>query len=58
MPELYIGLMSGTSMDAVDAILVDFSIKPYEILARHSEAIPQPIQQALFCVCQNAQIKF
>lgn len=55
MTELYIGLMSGTSMDAVDAILVDFSNTPYVILATHSEVIPQTIRQDLLHVCQERQ---
>ena len=30
---LYLGLMSGTSMDAIDAALVDFDVKPLALLA-------------------------
>jgi anhydro-N-acetylmuramic acid kinase len=30
---LYLGLMSGTSMDAIDASLVDFDVKPLRVVA-------------------------
>jgi anhydro-N-acetylmuramic acid kinase len=33
MGRLYLGLMSGTSMDAIDAALVDFDAKPLRIIA-------------------------
>lgn len=41
---LYIGLMSGTSMDAIDAALVDFS-DGVKLLHSHSLAIPKEIRQ-------------
>lgn len=45
--ELYIGIMSGTSLDAIDAVIVDFTNgKPVEIAFR-SETIPQDIRQNL-----------
>ncbi len=46
-PELYIGLMSGTSMDGIDAVLVDFSGAQPELICTHSHQWPNDVQQAL-----------
>ena len=46
-PELYIGLMSGTSMDGIDAVLVDFSGAQPELISTHSHRWPDDVQQAL-----------
>jgi 1,6-anhydro-N-acetylmuramate kinase len=37
MPELFLGLMPGTSMDAINAALVDFSGERPRIIATRSE---------------------
>ena len=47
MDDLYIGLMSGTSVDAVDAILVDFSERNTRILKSHAEEFPPSVKQRL-----------
>lgn len=47
MAEFYLGLMSGTSMDAVDAALVDFSSLPPRLLATHSIPMPDHLREAL-----------
>jgi len=52
LPELYIGLMSGTSMDGIDAVLVDFSQAAHsgaqaKLINTHSHPWPKAIQQAL-----------
>ncbi|HNP65867.1 MAG TPA: anhydro-N-acetylmuramic acid kinase, partial [Woeseiaceae bacterium] len=47
MKDLYVGLMSGTSMDGIDAVLARFSSTRIEILATHSRPYPADLQRAL-----------
>lgn len=53
MPEIYIGLMSGTSMDAIDAALVDFGGQTPTLMATHSEPLVPETKQLLLRLCQN-----
>lgn len=55
MPNLYIGLMSGTSMDSVDAVLVNFSEQNPTLLATHCSALPTQLKNDLLSLCQNQQ---
>jgi len=47
MADLYIGLMSGTSMDGIDAILVDCSCEPPDIIATHDRKYPSDVLEQL-----------
>jgi anhydro-N-acetylmuramic acid kinase len=51
MTELYIGLMSGTSMDAVDAVLVDFSDHAPHLMTTHSNPLPDNLRKELIALC-------
>ncbi len=47
MSDYYIGLMSGTSVDAIDAVLMDFSVSNTHIIASHSHAITQTLRNEI-----------
>jgi len=49
--ELYIGLMSGTSLDAVDAVVVSIDEKRIELVANYEHPIPNAIRQQVLAVC-------
>ncbi len=52
-PSAYIGLMSGTSMDGIDAVLVNFNNGQAELLQRQSIAYPDNVRNRLERVSQN-----
>jgi len=53
MPELYIGLMSGTSMDGIDAALVEISDSKTHLLATHQHPVPASLNKTLHQLALN-----
>ncbi|MBT8149614.1 MAG: anhydro-N-acetylmuramic acid kinase [Gammaproteobacteria bacterium] len=51
MSELYIGLMSGTSIDAVDAALVELGGNRPQLIASHSETVSPQLKQRIAQLC-------
>ncbi|MGM0767736.1 MAG: anhydro-N-acetylmuramic acid kinase [Pseudomonadota bacterium] len=50
---LWLGLMSGTSMDGIDAVLVSFPDNRIQIHASHNTAYPDALRQRLTQLSQN-----
>jgi len=55
MPELYAGLMSGTSMDGIDAALVEFDGSQIKLIASHSHSIPADLKAKLSLLSLNSE---
>jgi len=51
MPEYYIGLMSGTSMDAIDAVLINCSNNNVKLVANHSQELSLETRQKITELC-------
>jgi anhydro-N-acetylmuramic acid kinase len=51
---LYIGLISGTSMDAIDAALVDFDVKPLRVVATSGTAFDPALKARAAALIDHA----
>jgi len=53
MSDIYLGLMSGTSMDAIDAVAVQFTEQHLQLLASHSLVLPFELRDRMSALCRG-----
>lgn len=53
MPDYYIGLISGTSMDGIDAVLASFDREALRLRATHAHTYPKELRDALQATIKN-----
>ena len=51
----YIGILSGTSCDAIDAVLVNFESTPLKIIATYSTPMPEDIKAAVRSISEEGR---
>jgi anhydro-N-acetylmuramic acid kinase len=49
----YLGLMSGTSMDAIDAAIVDFDVRPLRIVAASATPFDPPLKHRITALLES-----
>lgn len=54
--DYYIGLISGTSIDAVDCALVQFDNDQFKLVASHSEPIESELRESVLQLCSGKNI--
>lgn len=56
MSDRFIGLMSGTSMDGIDAALVDFGNRSLTLVATHEHPYPRDLYERLAAAIRNPEL--
>jgi anhydro-N-acetylmuramic acid kinase len=55
---LYLGMMSGTSMDAIDASLVDFEATPLRIVASSATAFEPSLKRRIAALVDRSTLRW